>query len=261
MNCARCEELLFARLDGAAIDAEREALHAHLRTCARCRDLDGLLREPAEGGLTRLEIPDELVPAVLERTSQPVSRALVRLGAELPELAELDLDEAFVAEVMAATVGARRATHAPLVARMRAVWQRLAQRPRFALEGAYAAVLVAFLIFGLPSPSLAELPGRAFDGVRQEAVRVERAVSSRVDALVGFGVASWSESSTRAAEYLDRRTADPAGRLDDDLRTHATEAGELAAAIWQRLFAPFFDNLRAAWHALFEHEAVTDRQG
>lgn len=260
MDCARCEELLFTRLDGASIDAEHEALDAHLRACDRCRELHGLLCDPAEGELARLEVPDDLVPAVLARTSQSVARALVRLRAELPELAELDPGEGFVGDVLVATVGERRSAVAALIGRTRAIWQRLAQRPRFALEGAYAAVLAAFLIFGLPSPSLAELPGRAFDGVRQEAVRVERAVSSRVDALVGFGVATWSESSSRAAEYLGRRAAET-GRLDDDLRTRASAARELAAAIWQRLFAPFFDHLRAAWQELREEDPATTRNG
>jgi hypothetical protein len=196
---------------------------------------------------------DERVDAVIAHVDgcarcAAFGRALLRLRHELPELAERDPGGAFVAGVMTATRGVRSAAVGTRWReRIRWRWEGLAQRPRLALEGAYAAVLIGALLFGLPSQSLAELPARAFGGARQEAGRIERVVSSGVDSLVGLGSSVWNESSGRAVEYLTARRAGAPGAATfaDGLRAQAADARQVATAIWERLLAPFFDNLRA----------------
>lgn len=261
MDCARCEDLLFEALDGRLDAGDEEALRVHLRACARCRELQALLSEPREGGAAHVEVPDDLLPAVLERTSGALARALARLQHELSELASLDPGGDFVAEVMEATRGLRRPLHAASDAatgttaaatwwsRLGAAWTRLAQRPRLALEGAYAVALVLFLIVGLPSRSFAELPVRAFGGIRQETARMQQVASSGVDAVLAFGLETWSDSTARLNDYWTTPQAPQASpeavQLQRGARAWATALRDLAAGIWRNLFAPFADNLRA----------------
>jgi hypothetical protein len=283
MDCARFEDLLFEGLDARLDAAEEKDMRTHAQTCKRCRELAALMSGVADGAPP--EVPVELVTGVLERTSggscgraqlllaeradralsddgglltihlgtckdcAAIARALVQLGHELPVMAELDPGAGFVAEVMAATVGTTEPRRVPLRVRIEEMWERVAQRPRLAFEGAYAGIVVLFLVFGLPSQTLAELPARAFSGIRQEGIKVERAVSSGLGEVVDFGRSTWTDSTERAAEYFasSERGSRAASRLESGLRAWAGAAQAFAARVWNELLAPALEQLRTMW--------------
>jgi predicted anti-sigma-YlaC factor YlaD len=175
---------------------ERLAADEHLRACAACRALVALARlEPRD---CAVEPPGDLLESVLGRTSgsacaaardrlaervaEPLeagderlvlghvercadcaalARILACLARDLPRLAEVEPDARLLAEVLART--SRRPTW---TARALDAWQRLAQRPRLALEGAYVGTVVFLLIFGL-SNEPAAATRRALDSLRQ----------------------------------------------------------------------------------------------
>lgn len=173
MDCARFEELLFAGLDTDLEPVEREQMAQHEQDCAPCRRLAAIVAgngEPAPP-----DVADELAAAVFEQTSG--AAALAQLQRELPRLAEADPGPQFVSSVLTATVGSAPTTprhEAPARVRifraatpwvdLPGLWQRLARRPRLALEGSFVVSMLALTIFGLPSWSAAESPVRAFDG-------------------------------------------------------------------------------------------------
>ena len=111
---------------------EREAVRSHLDGCENCDSL---------------------------------SLALARLSVELPQLAELPLDDRFVDDVLARTIS-RRARPARWIDRIADVWQSLAQRPRLAWEGAYVATLLLLVIFGTPNSPLAGVPAKVLELTR-----------------------------------------------------------------------------------------------
>jgi anti-sigma factor RsiW len=165
MDCTRYEELLFAGLDAELEPDAREQMARHAQGCARCRRLAAVVagnEEPIPP-----DIADELAAEVFARTSG--AAAIERLQRELPALAEADPGPDFVSSVLAATIG--RETTQPAPARLHrpaspridlsGLWQRLALRPRLALEGSFVVTMLALLVFGLPSTT--ESPVRAFD--------------------------------------------------------------------------------------------------
>jgi predicted anti-sigma-YlaC factor YlaD len=187
MDCRDFEDRLEALLDGALDEHERRCCERHLAACGRCRELAETLAAAAPP-------PDDLLGAVLARTSGPacasaesrlcawldgelagadrelmgahlescadcraLAAAMTRLAAELPWLAELRPDPGFVAAVLAATL--------PVQVRLRrwwaAVWPRWVRRPRFASEAAFIATMVLVLVFATPGSPLEAVPTKA----------------------------------------------------------------------------------------------------
>jgi len=271
MDCARYEEWLFEALEAGLPDDRRARLDEHLRDCARCRELRALLSGDAAADAAAVGVPEDLLPAVLEHTTGAVNRAMTRMLRELPALAEIQPDDGFVADVLTATVGARAARRAhrrmrrerawaPWRERAEQIWERLAQRPRLALEGAYAGLLVAMLLLGLPSPSVAALPVRAFDGIRQEALNVQRAVSVQVDLALDYGRDAWQDSTDRLSGYLEAH----AGEVLEAPQVQRaagwlTAVRDMADGIWQHLFAPVARELRALWSNASSNDIPLDR--
>ena len=112
-------------------------------------------------------------------------------------------------------------------------------------------IVVAILLFGLPSGSFAQLPARAFDSIHREGMDVERAVSSGLGELAEIGRTTWSGSKERAASYFDEVAAADSG-ADSAQRDSGAWIGAargFAADFWNRLFAPLADLLRALWGA------------
>jgi len=178
-----------------------------------------------------------------------MARALVHLRTDLPCLAELDPGAGFVAGVMAATVGTAQPVRESFWSRAAETWERLAERPRLALEGAYAAAVVVLLVFGLPSASLAELPARALDGVRQEGIKVERVVTDGLGELAALGRATWAESASRTTEFLAGSESTRAGAaFADRARAWAGAAQRMATAVWDTLLAPIIEDLANLWN-------------
>lgn len=219
MDCREFIDRLDDFLEGKLSADGKRAAAEHLERCSDCRQLAGVL-----GDRALLQPPPDLVAAVLARTSgdtcgsarervcdfvdgrlDPVdsqlvgahldgceecsalSAAITRLSRELPSLAEMTPDRAFVPEVMARTVGRRR----PVVrraARVLAGWRAWVRRPRFALEAAYVGTCVLVLVFGIPSSPLAGIPRKALNvmtinpvaEVEQPLAGLERQVSTGV---------------------------------------------------------------------------------
>lgn len=295
MDCARFEDLLFARLEAALDATDEAALRRHGRDCSACRRLQALLAEQQDVTAETPPVPDDLLSGVVARTSGSAcdrvammlaesidapldargtllsahldvcpdcaafARALSCLRIDLPQLADIDPGASFTDAVVAATTGAgrRAARRAPrprpaspvpegLAARLEAAWMRLVQRPRFALEGAYAAALLIFLVVGLPSTSFAELPVRAFDEFRRETARVEQALSTRVGEALDRGRETVSDSAALATRYLSADEQE-SSRAAVASRVRAwTEVGsEMAAGIWHSILGPFADRLGA----------------
>ncbi len=264
-DCARCREL--ATLVGDGHDDIVGKLPA---------DLD-LLAE--------IEAPPDLVPGVLERTSgspcerarlllaaapeerhgdaltllsghvascvecSRVAGALARMELELPELAELDPGDGFTEAVLARTAAVTPTRTPSLRARLAAMWERAAQRPRFALEAAYAGAVVAFLFFGLPSATWADMPARAFEGLRQEGVKLERVVASGMEDLIQTGRTSWSTSWQQVDSYieaLEQETAEDTA-AERVLRAWIGATRDLVIGVWDHVIVPLGEHLQALW--------------
>jgi len=226
-SCERVGWLLSERIDIAAGDGatENDLLLMHLGTCPECAAL---------------------------------GRALERLGQELPGLAELQPDAAFVADVMAATVGAVQP-----VATVNAAWpqpairvpqplaawwaavaafgERLANRPRLAFEGAFVATVMLFLIAGLPSTSMAELPARTFGQIGQSRAGIENVALTKLGELADLGRSTWSAAAERITASLptNESTSVESRRFGDRLRSWVTAGVELV----DKLFSSFKETL------------------
>lgn len=256
MDCKTFSERLEDFLDGRLGAAERETVRAHLAACTGCR---AQVETPGIGtDRNPPEPPPDFAEAVLERTSGPtcagardrlagysdgslppvdselvrlhlegcddcaaLSRALVRMSADLPVLAELDPGVRFVDEVIAVTSAGRRRRW---TARMAAGWESLVRRPRFALEGAYVATFVFVLMFGIPTGSFAGMsrqvrgllevgPG---SGIEQPMADLQDRMSSSVEELE----TRWEELESKAnaasreiREDVARRTTGPKEKI------------------------------------------------
>jgi hypothetical protein len=214
MSDAACRdfiERLDDLLEGRSSPADRRAAEVHLRSCASCRELEGLVAvagvpiEPPAGFLgavlartsgaacagARARLCDHL-DRLLDETNDGLVRmhldgceecgrlaaVLSRLAQDLPGLAEREPDARFVPGVLART--SRRAPEAAgWRARLSAGWRRLVYRPRFAWEGAYAGSLLVLLLFGAPDAPFAGVPGKALDLVRSVQVSLPAEAAAR----------------------------------------------------------------------------------
>jgi hypothetical protein len=226
MDCKAFEELLETLLERSASAQERRAADEHLSGCARCRELDALVRD---AGLTAPDdLTVDLTENILARTSgaactraqdllcakvdedlagierelldghcvhcadcRALEAALIRLQEDLPSMAHADPGPGFTREVLAATLPLERKL-ARVARRARQVFERLAQRPRFAWEAGYVGALVLFLAFGLPGSPLRAMPGDALALAQVNPVEV---VQNSSLARVPPVVASWSRNA------------------------------------------------------------------
>jgi anti-sigma factor RsiW len=186
MNCVRFARILADYNEGKLPAEERAAAEEHLDECPSCRKL----LEVATGGVDILpeEMREGLTLSILEHTSggpvcprvesslwefaggelsseeshltalhldhcagcRSMAADLAAYQSVLPAMAEIDPGETFAREVVRITSGKR--TYRPDVrTRLEGWWNRIVQRPRFALEAAYVCTLP--LIFAL-SPLL-----------------------------------------------------------------------------------------------------------
>ncbi|MEZ4388166.1 MAG: zf-HC2 domain-containing protein [Candidatus Krumholzibacteriia bacterium] len=178
--CARAEDLLGARWDGALEAVDQDLLAEHLAGCPACREL-----------------------AVVLEHLQPL----------LPRLAERDLPRAFTTRVMAATVGLAGARPRPtprldgLATRLRDLGRELWGRPRFALEAAWTATaLVALLMWSplaparTPASDAAEVVTAGADLAPQAVAWVQTRVDRAEDALSSLVHLSASEAAERLTD-------------------------------------------------------------
>ncbi len=126
--CEHCQDQLVAHADGETAAADSELIQLHLDHCPACG---------------------------------PLAEVLAWMPTVLEDLRELELDEDFVHEVMAATVGDEE-EHAPgLLDRLKERWQGALRRPLFPLEAAYVAAVVMLLLFGTSYSPFKDVPPRA----------------------------------------------------------------------------------------------------
>lgn len=124
--CGQAKERLPAFVDRELTTADRELVDLHLATCAECSEL---------------------------------ATTLAWLRRELPNLAEVPVDERFTRQVLAVTL--------PIQTRFsrwwRQQWAVWVHRPRFAMEAAYVGLIFIMLVFGAFSTPVAALPQKGLE--------------------------------------------------------------------------------------------------
>lgn len=273
MDCRSFLDRLEALLDETLGDDAGRAAEEHLRECADCRQLVELARTEPDG--TAIDLPDNLTGSILERTSgsacetardrlcdyvdgslsgidaelvrlhldgcepcEGLALALVSLAGELPTMAEIEPDSAFVSDVVARTVPWRRrlARRLEKLTAIRELWPRVVRRPRFALEGAYVGTLVLVLIFG-PNLPLAGVPQKAIDMIRArplvESERARDGIARFEGQVVSSARDIWEATGGEVAAGSRRVATDLAQRYErtDETRSDlGRRAGELVDA-------------------------------
>jgi anti-sigma factor RsiW len=194
MDCREFEE----RMDDFVGDnlpvQERAAAERHLSACARCHALHESLLGVAESLPPNWQ--DTLTAGILNRTSGPVcseaerrlcdwidgvpnedggavisihlshcpscsalAGSLRELNQVLPEMALLQPDASFAADVLKATSDRRDGAGARAsFASVRQWWRGMMQRPRFAWEAAYVGALLVLIALGNPAALVERMP-------------------------------------------------------------------------------------------------------
>lgn len=240
MKCARFEELLFERLEGLLDESRCAELAAHVGECDRCQALESLLANPSD----TVAIPDDLTASILALTSErdPLQRALRRLDLDLPAMASMIPDEDFVADVMTATVEADRQR---FWYRAREFWHGLAQRPRFALEGAYLGGIAIFLLVGLPGSPLAGIPDRVLNELRNENGVVRASLSEGASRVTAFSQASWTHAGSLASTAI--ATGLPSAIDLTRSTSWIVDSAKAFGNWWLDTFSAAIEWLRSAW--------------
>ncbi len=247
-DCRRFDKVLEAFLDGTLPAAEARAAQDHLRACADCHELALIAGAPIDAA------PD-LTAQVLARTSgQPCEGAkdnlcdyvdgraadvdaelirmhiascadcaalgdvLVELTADLPLLAEIQLDERFTADVLARTAAGRERS-ARWIEQLVQGWDRLIRRPRFALEGAYVLTILLLVFLGVPGALLAGAPGRVAETATREIASPVR------QTVVELGV-TFSERTRETLDTTGERVAVEAQATADDVAAYSVRMFE-----------------------------------
>jgi hypothetical protein len=281
MNCVRFARILADYHEGKLTAGERAAAEEHLRGCQSCRKLLNvttggidILPDAMREGLTRSvlertsggfvcprveaslwefahgELPSEeshLIALHLDHCTgcRTIAENLVLMQDVLPAMAEIDPGELFTREVVLSTSG-KRACRPDVRTRFQGWWNRLVQRPRFALEAAYICTVV--LIFAL-SPFL-PFRDMALQVIPSKALRpsAKYVVSIWMDAKAPLSIqarriGSVAASSNRAVSGTLAGLAEKGARasscaLNESLQRiggwHLKEAASLGA-FWDRL--------------------------
>jgi hypothetical protein len=221
MNCDEFETLLYASIEESIGHVNAVRMAAHEISCARCRRLAELvggndavsIAEPFDGlaesvlAQTSGKPCDELAVLLAEGASdadpealwpvhvkhckdcRALQGALARMLHEIPALAELEPDASLTDSILRATSRAapRRRSSVPVRGGRESFWLRFVQRPRAALEGAYATAMLLLVVTWLPWSASAS-PVQALDSwwrARAEAANdLSVAVLSAVDGSV-----------------------------------------------------------------------------
>jgi predicted anti-sigma-YlaC factor YlaD len=230
---------MLGRLDGANA-SERAQAERHRAGCGACRELWALVAtEPAADdaacdlvtpvlahttgtacGAARGQLPalvdGELTGLDAELARGHVAdcgdcgalaRAMTRLQAELPGLAEVVPDARFAADVAART-WRRPGWRRPIVA----AWERWARRPRLAWELAYVATVAVSLALPATGTSVAAVP-RAVAGL--VSLELEEPVD-RLERGVRRGIVTSAEAAEGAVVEPSRARA---ARIVDGIET------------------------------------------
>lgn len=239
MNCTRCEEALLQRTERVLDPEITAAVERHVARCDGCSDLVRLLERERSGELVA---PEDLVAEVLRASigDTGLGAAVRRLDTDLPALAALEPGPDFTVAVLAATTGGPPG----LGARLLAVWDRVVERPRFALQCAYAAAMVVFLLVGLPSSPLADLPRETSSLIADPERGAVRQVSAMARRAGELGVSTWHEAGdlVERAREVPAPAWLPAWPPEPDSRSAAL--GRWATSTWDAHLAPLLERWR-----------------
>ena len=231
MDCRSFHDRLEEFVDGRLTTSKRRTADEHLLGCPSCAELVEILRTAS--GAVPLETSPDLTRMILERTSgaacessrdllcdfadqslasddaelvrlhlddcaacSALTGAITRLTEELPELAELEPDAAFVDDVLARTLPwwPRVKRRFPVLADLGG---RMVRRPRFALEAAYVCTVVLVLAVG--PRTLARVP--EWVGRVKPPSTVELGVAAEMRSRVASGLGElWDVTGGRAAD-------------------------------------------------------------
>jgi predicted anti-sigma-YlaC factor YlaD len=231
MDCRSFHDRLEEFVDERLTTSDRSTADEHLLGCPSCRELVEILL--IASGAVALETSPDLTRMILERTSgtacessrdllcdfadqslasddaelvrlhlddcaecSALTGAITRLAEQLPELAELAPDAAFVDDVLARTLPwwPRMKRRFPTLADFGG---RMVRRPRFALEAAY--VCTVMLVLAVGPGTLARVP--EWVGRVKPPSTVELALATEMRSRVVSGLGElWNVTGGRAAE-------------------------------------------------------------
>jgi anti-sigma factor RsiW len=202
MSCESTQSRLFAYLDEELDANTRREVERHLAECAECAGFAEALGDPVEDtqdwtravlrrigaepcaqAVDRLSgwvdgdletVDTELVAGHVAHCGEcnALARVLRAMRADLPELAEVRPDAAFLGDVLAATLRAEPIL--PWVARLDGWFAKLMQRPRIAWEGAFLATACLLLLVAFPGSPLAAVSEKALDLTRNAPNTIEQ---------------------------------------------------------------------------------------
>jgi anti-sigma factor RsiW len=192
--CRQFEANLDAFVGASLAAPLQQSLQAHTQECQRCAALlavvQGASEERIENTLGRSEVLDPVLQSTSGRACQQsqsllcdlvdgllaptdaqlvqghlqhcercnrLAQSLTLLRIDLPAMAELVPDEAFVDDIVAATTAAA-APMPRFLDRLTASWHALLQRPRFAWEVAWMGTALLLLLLGAPMSPLRDVP-------------------------------------------------------------------------------------------------------
>ena len=241
MDCRGFLDRLEDFLEGKLTGAERRAAERHLGGCPSCREFEGLTHPELPLG----EPPGNLAGSIFELTSgspctraegllcdhvdgrtQPVdaelmrlhldrcadcaalTRVLARMSEELPSLAEIAPDPAFVNDVLRATLPAHTRWTRRLV-RWSEAWRQVLQRPRIAWEGAYLGTFVLAVIFWVPGSPLAAVPQKALELARTNPAEELKVPVAEIETRISNGLQdAWRVTVRKAGGAFERIKTD-----------------------------------------------------
>jgi anti-sigma factor RsiW len=268
VTCEGFDGRLDALLDGACTPEEWRDAAAHIETCARCRrvfeamagrgeslsagddaaltasilartagEACGSVRERLcnllDGDLAPFD--RELVEGHLDRCApcRALAQALDRVELVLPAFVEMKPPASFVDGVLA---GTSRRPASPTLAESVAPWlAKAAERPRFALEVAYACTLIMLLVLGDPVKAYREVSTAA----QPRVAGVARAIDAPLTSARTVGADALSTVGRALRPVVDGVRPSPgkpsaswvAARWKDDV---ATPLGAFAGAAVRR---------------------------
>ncbi len=169
--CGDCRERLASMAQGGAELDPEESRELTAGILARtsgsaCESAHEMIGHGVGGDLSNPD--DELLQSHLDHCAgcEALAAAVAWSGALLPAMAELEPDRDFLGDVLSATSRLESAeTASTALDGLRKRWQRMWQRPRFALELAYVGTMLLILLFALPFSPARNAPNRALDAI------------------------------------------------------------------------------------------------
>ena len=294
MDCSEFERKLDLLVGGGLGHAEEQEAHAHRMQCARCRELLELAR--GELDILPTDQQEDLAGAILNQTSgSACNRAedllcgyidgalegpeqellalhldhcrtcsllcdeLQSLRIDLAGMAEIEPDEQFVDDVLAATIY-RPSLRTELNERVTGWWSRQIRRPRFAVELAYTGAVVLMLLVGALRAPLRDFSPEAIDIARANPlhaiVELRQEGRKAPEIISDLGREAWSHTGAPLASKskgLWSWAITMGGNVKETVSIGTRSANEISGMLWR---GEWF----AAWGKVGEAREEIDEQ-